>query len=60
MDERISLIADLFSDHGKIEALKGLNGDDAQPFIDMIDEVCSRSHVKTTGPLTRARTLRSC
>ena len=42
MDERVSLIADLCSDHGKIEALKGLSGDDVQPIIDMIDEVLSR------------------
>ena len=50
--ERISLIADLCSDRDKIEALKGLCGDDAQPVIDMIDEVPSRSHVRMAGPLT--------
>ena len=52
IDERISLIADLCSDRGKIEALKGLNGGDAQTLIDMIDEVPFRFHVRMTGPLT--------
>ena len=52
MDERVSLIADPCSDRDKTEALKGLSGDDAQAFIDMIDEVPPRSHVRTTDPLT--------
>ena len=45
-DERISLIADLFSDRDEMEALKDLSGGDAQSFIDMIDEVPLRSHVR--------------
>ena len=44
MDERVSLIADLCSDRGKMETLEGLSGDDVQPLIDMIDEVPSRVH----------------
>ena len=51
-DERISLIADLFSDRDEIEALKDLSGSDAQSFIDMVDEVPFHSHVRMTGPLT--------
>ena len=60
VDQRVSLIADLFSDRGKIEVLKGLSGDDAQPLIDMMDEVRSCSHVRTMGLLTWAQNLRSC
>ena len=52
MDERVSLITDLCSDQGKIEALEGLSRDEAQPLIEMIDEVPSRPRVITAGPLT--------
>ena len=45
-DERVSLIADLFSDRDEMEALKDLSGGDAQSFIDMIDEVPLRSRVR--------------
>ena len=51
-DERLSLIADLFSDRSEIEALKNLSGGDAQFFIDMVDEVPLRSCVGMIGPLT--------
>ena len=51
-DERVSLIADLFSDRDKIDALETLSGSDAQSVIDVIDEVPVRSHVRMTGPLT--------
>lgn len=37
------MITDLFSDHGETEAAKRLRGNDAQSFIDVIDEVLSRS-----------------
>ena len=50
MDERVSLVADLFSDCGKIGALKGSSVHDVQPLIDMIDGVPSCSHFRTTGP----------
>ena len=49
--ERVSLIADLFSDRSEFEALKDLSGD-AQFFIDAIHEVLLRSCVRTIGPLT--------
>ena len=51
-DERVSLIADLFSDRDEIDALKALSGSDAQSVIDVIDEVHVHSHVRITGPLT--------
>ena len=51
-DERVSLIAGLFSDRDETESLKGLGGGDAQSFIDVIHEVLLHSHVRMTGPLT--------
>ena len=51
-DERVSLIADLFTDRDKIEALKALSGGDAQSFIDVIDEVPLHSYVGIIGLLT--------
>ena len=42
-DERISLIADIFSDRDETEAVKCLRGGDAQSFVDVIDEVLSHS-----------------
>lgn len=38
-DERVSLITSIFSDHDEAEAVKRLRGDDAQSFIDAIDEM---------------------
>ena len=38
-DERISLIATIFSDHNQVQVVKHLSGHDAQIFIDTIDEV---------------------
>ena len=59
MDERISLITDLFSDRDEIEALKSLSGGDAQSFIDVMDEVPFHSRFRYTGLLTCTQTLRS-
>ena len=39
--ERISLIANIFSNQGEVEIVRDLCGDDAQIFIDMIHEACS-------------------
>ena len=50
-DECVTLIADLFSDHDKIDTLMALSGSDAQSVIDVIDEVLVCSHVRMTGPL---------
>jgi len=38
-NERISLITDIFSDRSKIDAVRHLRGNDAQSFVDVIDEV---------------------
>ena len=51
-DERVSLIADLFSDRDEIDALKVLSMSDAQSVIDAIDKVLVHSRVRMTGPLT--------
>jgi len=37
--ERILLITAIFSDNNQIKAVSKLSGDDAQAFIDVIDEV---------------------
>ena len=39
MHERISLITTVFSDHAQIWMVGNLSRDDAQNFIDMVDEV---------------------
>ena len=39
MDERVSLIATIFADKNETEMVRNLSGDDAQAFIDVIDEV---------------------
>ena len=44
-DERISLIADIFSNRSETEAVKRLRGDDAQSFVDAIDEVPAHSFI---------------
>ena len=51
-DERISLIADIFSDRDETEAVKCLSGDDAQSFVDAIDEVLPHPHPRRIGLLT--------
>ena len=37
--ERVSLIVDLLSDRNETEAAKCLSGDDAQSFVNVVDEV---------------------
>ena len=51
-DERISLIADIFSDRDVIDTHKALSGSDAQSVVDVIDEVLFHSRVRMTGSLT--------
>jgi hypothetical protein len=55
--DRISLITTIFSDHDQVEMVGNLCGDDAQSFIDVIDEVsvCT-PHLWGTGWLTRTQT----
>ena len=52
MPERISLIATIFLDHNQIDMVGNLSGDDAQNFVDVVDEVSphtnSRSKDKST------------
>ena len=43
LNERIALITDLFSDCDETEVIKQLSGDDAQSFVDVIDQVSSKS-----------------
>ena len=38
MEERVSLIAQIFSDRDQVEMVNNLSGDDAQTFVDMVDE----------------------
>ena len=38
-DERISLIKTIFSNHNQVQMVANLSGDDAQTFIDVLDEV---------------------
>ena len=44
-DDQISLITDILSDRDEIEVVKHLYGDDAQSFVDVIDEVLPLSLV---------------
>ena len=41
MDVQMALMTDIFSDPEEIKVVKGLYGQDAQSFIDMIDRVLS-------------------
>jgi hypothetical protein len=41
--ERISLISAIFSDYDQVQMVKNLFGDDAQNFINVIDEVSTRT-----------------
>ncbi|KAF9647776.1 kinase-like protein [Thelephora ganbajun] len=52
MDERISLITTIFSDSTETEVVKCLRGDDAQSFVDVIDEI-----LDTLAPRLRRRCL---
>ena len=45
-DERISLITDIFSNCDEIEGVMRLCGDDAQLFVDVVDQVPPNSHLR--------------
>ena len=51
MDERVSLITMIFSDRNEIEMIGQLSGNDAQAFVDMIDEasLCALSPPELTA-----------
>ena len=51
-DERISLIADLFSDRDAVGTHRALSESDAQSVVDVMDEVLVHSRVRMTGSLT--------
>ena len=42
-NERTSLIMTIFSDSNQVEIIKHLSGDDAQTFVDTVDDVSSRT-----------------
>ena len=52
-DERVSLITIVFSDDNEGKRVRNVSGDDAQAFIDLIDEVslCTLSPQKRWLPL---------
>ena len=52
VDKRISLITAIFSNRGVTEAVKRLFKDDAQAFVDVVDEVVPTLPSKEDGLLT--------
>ena len=42
-DERVNLINSIFSDHDEIAVSEYISGNDAQAFVDVIDEVSDRT-----------------
>jgi len=49
-NERIPLIADIFSNCDETEVVKCLSGDDAQSFVDVVDEVLPYFFLTSEGP----------
>lgn len=45
VDDRVSLVASIFSDSHKIEEITHLHGDGAQAVVDILDEVASRAFI---------------
>ena len=54
--ERTDLISSIFSDRDEIDVVKHLSGDDAQTFIDAVNEVSYPSLLIRTGRLTLTKT----
>ena len=46
LDKRISLVMVIFSDRYAIEAVERLHGDDAQSFVDVMDQVRPNSYIR--------------
>ena len=42
-DERVNLIKSIFSDDDEVTVFEWISGDDAQAFVDVIDEVSDRT-----------------
>ena len=57
-DARITLITHIFSDNDETEAAKGLCGDDAQTFVDVVEEVIH--FLSRMGSVTHTWTSSSC
>jgi len=57
---RISLITDIFSDGEEIEVVRRLSGDDAQSFVDVIDEVIPHSFISGERDTDLNSTLPYC
>lgn len=43
MSERVSLTTTLFLDRNQVEVVESLSGEDAQTFIDVLDEASDRT-----------------
>ena len=59
MNERISLITTIVLDHNQVEMVRNLSGDDAQTFVDMLDEAsfCTFLPPKSWHPLKLPRSV---
>lgn len=58
--ERISLIVDLLSDRDETEAAKCLSGDDAQSFVNVVDEVIPHAFTSTEDSTDLSPNFSSC
>ena len=58
MPDRISLITTIFSDRNQVDVVRNLSRDDAQSFIDVVDEVSTCARGK--GWLTPTETPTPC
>lgn len=54
--ERRSLVATIFSDHDQIKMVEHLSGDDAQNFIDVVDEASLHIISRSKDELVLIRT----
>jgi hypothetical protein len=55
--ERMSLITTVFSDNTQVEMIENLIGDDAQKFVDVIDEVSLHVRFRRTLPFSGHRLI---
>ena len=57
--DRVPLVTDLFSDRDEVqEAVKHISTDEAQSFVDVLDEVPLHFYPKRVGSLTGTRPFR--
>lgn len=52
MHERVSLITMIFSNPNQVNVVNDLSGNDAQAFVDKIDEASSRAFPRSQDKLT--------